>query len=292
MLGVKSLIGLSLYDWDNFTLIRRIDIQPIAIYWSESGHLVCLATEDKYFILKCNLDEINSGESGEDGNENAFDVLQETNEVVRTGLWVGDCFIYTNNANRLNYYVGGEIVVISHLYRPMYLLGYVTKDNKIYLGDFLVDLINSITIREFQCFESNITPFLGDKDLNIVSYSLLLSVLEFQTAVMQGDWEIADKIISTIPHEHKMRVAQFLEKQGFKEKAMHVSTDPEHKFELAIQLKDLQIAEKLSQEANSHTKWKQLADLAISLHKFQLAEQCLEKANDFNGLLLLATCSG
>ena len=38
-------------------------------------------------------------------------------ETVRTGLWVGDCFMYTNTVNRLNYYVGGEIVTISHLDR-------------------------------------------------------------------------------------------------------------------------------------------------------------------------------
>ena len=49
-----------------------------------------------------------------------FDVLQvvgEIEEVVKTGCWVGDCFIYTNSVNRLNYYVGGEIVTISHLDR-------------------------------------------------------------------------------------------------------------------------------------------------------------------------------
>ena len=44
-------------------------------------------------------------------------VIGEVEEVVRTGLWVGDCFIYTNSLNRLNYYVGGEIVTISHLDR-------------------------------------------------------------------------------------------------------------------------------------------------------------------------------
>ena len=38
-------------------------------------------------------------------------------EIVKTGKWVGDCFIYTNSVNRLNYYVGGEIVTISHLDR-------------------------------------------------------------------------------------------------------------------------------------------------------------------------------
>ena len=44
-------------------------------------------------------------------------VLGEVQENVRTGTWVGDCFIYTNALNRLNYYVGGEIVTISHLDR-------------------------------------------------------------------------------------------------------------------------------------------------------------------------------
>ena len=44
-------------------------------------------------------------------------VVGETEEIVKTGCWVGDCFIYTNSVNRLNYYVGGEIVTIAHLDR-------------------------------------------------------------------------------------------------------------------------------------------------------------------------------
>jgi len=44
-------------------------------------------------------------------------VLGEIQEVVKTGLWVGDCFIYTSSVNRLNYFVGGEIVTIAHLDR-------------------------------------------------------------------------------------------------------------------------------------------------------------------------------
>lgn len=39
---------------------------------------------------------------------------------MKTGLWVGDCFIYTSSVNRLNYYVGGEIVTIAHLDRYKY----------------------------------------------------------------------------------------------------------------------------------------------------------------------------
>ena len=44
-------------------------------------------------------------------------VVGEIEETVKTGVWVGDCFIYTNSVNRLNYYVGGEIVTVAHLDR-------------------------------------------------------------------------------------------------------------------------------------------------------------------------------
>lgn len=68
----------------------------------------------------------------------------------------------------------------------MYLLGYIPKDDRLYLGD---------------------------KELNIVTYSLLVSVLEYQTAVMRRDFGMADKVLPTIPKEQRTRVAHFLEKQ-------------------------------------------------------------------------------
>ena len=39
-------------------------------------------------------------------------------------------------------------------------------------------------------------------------------------------------------------------------------------------------------------KWKQLAELATSKCEFGLAQECLKQAEDFGGLLLLATSSG
>ena len=92
------------------------------VYWSESGELCCIAADDSYYILKYNSEAASEALStnqgvDEDGVESAFEVLGEIEEVVKTGTWVGDCFIYTNSVNRLNYYVGGEIVTISHLDR-------------------------------------------------------------------------------------------------------------------------------------------------------------------------------
>ncbi len=147
----------------------------------------------------------------------------------------------------------------------MYLLGYIPADNRLYLGD---------------------------KELSVVSFQLLLSVLEYQTAVMRRDFETADKVLPTIPKEQRTRVAHFLEKQGFKQQALAVSSDPEHKFELAVQLGDLKVAYDLACEAQSEQKWKQLAELATASSKFDMAQECLQRAQDFGGLLLLATSSG
>lgn len=54
----------------------------------------------------------------------------------------------------------------------------------------------------------------------------------------------------------------------------------------------LTIAQQLAQEANSQQKWRQLAELATSKNNFTLAQECLQKAQDYGGLLLLATSAG
>ncbi|XP_041796244.1 coatomer subunit beta'-like isoform X2 [Chelmon rostratus] len=270
LLGVRSNSGLAFCDWESTGLIRRIEIQPKHIFWSDSGELVCIATDESFFVLRYLPERVAAAQESkeemtEDGIEDAFEVLGEIPEVVKTGVWVGDCFIYTSSLNRLNYYVGGEIITIAHLDRTAYLLGYIPKDDRLYLGD---------------------------KELNVISYSLLLSVLEYQTAVMRRDFSTADKILPTIPKEQRIRVAHFLEKQGFRQQALAVSTDPEHRFDLALQLGEVNVAYQLALEAESEQKWKQLAELATTKCQFSLAQECLHQAQDYGGLLLLATASG
>ena len=100
------------------------------------------------------------------------------------------------------------------------------------------------------------------------------------------------QVLPTVPKEQRTRVAHFLEKQGFKKQALAVSLDPEHRFDLAIQLGDLEMASSLAKEAGSEQKWKQLAELATSRAEFGLAQTCLHEAQDHGGLLLLATAAG
>lgn len=66
---------------------------------------------------------LEGGKPDEEGAEDAFELLHEVNERVRTGIWVGDCFIYNNSSWRLNYCIGGEVkIVCSDIFFGFYVL--------------------------------------------------------------------------------------------------------------------------------------------------------------------------
>ena len=62
----------------------------------------------------------------EEGVQDAFELLHETEERVRTGIWVGDCFIYNNSSWRLNYCVGGEVFVHAFYIKLSAFLRYIS----------------------------------------------------------------------------------------------------------------------------------------------------------------------
>jgi coatomer subunit beta' len=58
--------------------------------------------------------------------------------------------------------------------------------------------------------------YLVDKNLNVYAYSLSLSVVEYQTAVLRNDMETAAEILQTVPKDQVNKVARFLEARGVK----------------------------------------------------------------------------
>ncbi|PWA73095.1 Coatomer beta' subunit (COPB2) [Artemisia annua] len=117
--------------------------------------------------------------------------------------------------------------------------------------------------------------------LNVIGYTLLLTLIKFKTLVMRGDLERASAILPSIPKDRHNSVALFLESRGMIEEALEVATDPDYRFDLAIQL-----------VAQSESKWKQLGELAMSNGLLDMAEDCLKHANDLTGLLLLYSSLG
>ncbi|RZC71675.1 hypothetical protein C5167_035223 [Papaver somniferum] len=270
LLAMCSNDFICFYDWAECRLIRRIDVNVKNLYWADSGDLVTITSDTSFYMLKYHRDVVanfldTGGEIGEEGVEDAFELLNEVNERVRTGLWVGDCFIYNNSSWRLNYCVGGEVTTMFHLDRPMYLLGYLANQSRVYLID---------------------------KEFNVIGYTLLLSLIEYKTLVMRGDLERASEVLPSIPREHLNSVARFLESREMLEDALEVATDPNYRFDLAIQLGRLEVAKAIAAEVKGESKWKQLGELAMSSGKLGMAEECLRNAKDLSGLLLIYSSLG
>ncbi|KAF8733449.1 hypothetical protein AX14_003844 [Amanita brunnescens Koide BX004] len=256
------------WDWESGEVVRRVDVDAKNIVWSGTSTLVAIIAEDTCFIIRFDrdayTDKVDSGENpGDEGIADAFDVVAEINESVRTAKWVGDCFIYTTASNRLAYFVGSESYTLSPFDTPLYLLGYIPAHNRVYLAD---------------------------KDLHIYGYALSLTVVEYQTAVLRGDMAAAQELLPTIPKEQLNRVARFLEGRDMKELAIQITTDPEHKFELALSLDDLDAATEIARSVPEHEaehKWKSIGDRALAVWRFELAKEAFERANDLSALLLL-----
>lgn len=92
---------------------------PFKVFWSNTGTLVAISAEDSFYVLRFDRDAFQSfvdsgGDLGDEGVEEAFDVVTEVSEVIASAKWVGDCLVYTTSNNRLNYLVGGQTQTIAH----------------------------------------------------------------------------------------------------------------------------------------------------------------------------------
>mmetsp|Transcript_21099 Transcript_21099/g.52325 ORF Transcript_21099/g.52325 Transcript_21099/m.52325 type:complete len:949 (+) Transcript_21099:80-2926(+) len=283
-IGVKGSDGILFYEWDSGAFIQKIEAIPKDVYWSDSGNMVLLATEDSAYVLSYNAQQVAQAiamgqVSPEAGIEGSFELLYEINDKITSGKWVGDCFIYINNAGRLNYSVGGQIETLVHLETSAggqtqhTVLGYLAKEDRVYLVD---------------------------KSLNIIAYKVMLAVLQYQTAVMRGDFDSANVLLPNIPDSEYTKVARFLESQGFKEEAFEVTTDPDHKFDLALELGQTETAHALlletpeedSESTETESKWKRLSDAALKENNLELVEAASLASHDYSDLLLLYSAVG
>ncbi|RXK37407.1 coatomer beta' subunit [Tremella mesenterica] len=268
LLAARGSGFVMFWDWETGAVVRRVEVDATGVSWSGSGNLVAITSEDTLYVLRFDRDAylaaVDGGKViGDEGVEEAVELVAEISETIKTSRWVGDCFIYTNSTNRLSYLIGDQSHVINHFDQPVYLLGYLPTQNRIYVAD---------------------------KDMNVYSYSLSLTVVEYQTAILRGDMEGAEALLPSIPPEQRNRIARFLEAQDLKELALSVSTDPDHRFDLSISLNDLDTALSLvraAPEIGSQAKWKVVGDKALQAWQMDLAQEAYEKASDLPSLLLL-----
>ena len=95
---------------------------------------------------------------------------------------MGECLIYTNVANRLNYLIGSEVQTVAHFDKSMYL-------------------------------PAHIRMYLTDKGMQVYDYALSL-MFEFQSAILRGELDTAAEILPSIPKEQHNKITCSLEVQG------------------------------------------------------------------------------
>lgn len=314
LLGVKSVGLLCFYDWETGSLVRRVDIEDdiTEVVWSDSGELLAIVTSsgsgenavkagyETYFLSFDHVlyeEAVADGSiSSSEGAEAAFNVLNTlpTSEAIISGKFIGDVFVYTTGTtNRLNYFVGGEVINLSHFDHRYSLVGYKATEGKLYLID---------------------------KSFNVISWFVNSKVLELQTLVMRGDLEqfatgqIVDEetgeelpdLVSVTPdslsHEYAdylenlsktelKQLLRFFEKLGYLKLSFALSQDFDTKFQIALTTGNLNQAFDLLSESTEGVanvaKWKKLGDLALNRWQIKLAEECFWLGGDHSSLLLL-----
>jgi coatomer subunit beta' len=304
LLGILAERGgscplLYFYSWsegDQY-LIRRMDVDPKALYWSESGKFLMIATQrEGFFLLKYNADAVNAYKEqgiipdGDDGIEEAFQVIAEQpEEDILSGIWIGDaCFVYTTTgSHKLAYYMAhdgsneididssntpqpmeqfGQNIIASNLQRPLYLLGYLSRHERIYLAD---------------------------QECHVYSYHLNAAVIEYQVLVLAGDLQGASNLLPNIPSTEYSTLAKFLQARGYLEEALNLTTDEEQKFALALRLERLDIALSIAKSGSSLSKWRTLATFALQNSlDISLLQTCLENCQSVSDILLFHHATG
>ncbi|KAF4676479.1 Coatomer subunit beta' [Perkinsus chesapeaki] len=280
LLCVKTSDFVCFYDWSSSRLIRRIDVVPTSVIWSESGDYVVLATEDDgAFVLRYDRDSVVAAIAGgadldDEGLEIAFEPTYELpSEKVMSGTWCGnDSFVYISSNQKLCCLVAGQTEVIAHTDRPLYVLGYMPEHGKVY------------------CM---------DRDYNVISFGLSLALIQYESAIVRQDFSTAEQCFPSIPKSLYNKVARFLESQGHIREALEITTDKDHKLDLALNLGDLQLAGEIVGELTAqlpagadksvnYSKWKQVGDQALKQGDINLATTCYLQGADVTGLMLIA----
>ncbi|MCQ2819765.1 MAG: coatomer subunit beta' [archaeon] len=269
LFALKTSDAVYFYDLENTIFIRKIDVSPNKIIWNENKSLVALICDEGTFILKVKFNIIeeyieNAAEGNiktdEDGCEESFDVFYDINENITNGFFVDEIFVYQTAKNKINYSVNDKVFPITTLSSKYFLLGYLPSSNHIYL-------IN--------------------KNFQIISYTLPLSFLEYEMAIIRKDYEKAKEIFPTVPDEFNENLILFLEKFNHYDMCYDITKNTNKKFSLALKLKKLEDAWKMADKEKNSEKFKMVADLSMEMGNFKMAEKAMLNGNDYNSLLLL-----
>ena len=109
-----------------------------------------------------------------------------------------ECFTFINSKGNINYLISGRVMKLGNADKKQFILGYEGKQNRLYLID---------------------------KSLQVTAHRLMLSVLNYQAAILCNDSNKARSLIAQIPNSFHGKLAKFLEANNQKEMAFELTPD-------------------------------------------------------------------
>ncbi|KAH0793295.1 coatomer subunit beta'-2-like [Histomonas meleagridis] len=247
LLSVINNEGTEFYDWDS-KYVGRIEAKAKDIKWNND--LLALQLKESIFILQYNRDN--------EAENEKFEILHEITCKSSSICWVLDELFYTEN-NKINRFISGIVIPTSTLKVTPTIIGYITKENLL---------------------------VLADQNRNIIGINIPYSLIQFESDISNYDNEEEDENIEmlNIPEKYIDRCSKFLKQIGKLNLALKITKDPQMKFDLALELNELNIAKDY---ANDSLMWKRLARSALLKGDIELSILSLKNCNDLSTLLMI-----
>jgi coatomer subunit beta' len=242
--------GLEFYDWADCKLVRRIEVKACDVKWC--GSLVAIRTKSSIFVLEYQSASAEGEWTAESGYEDAFHVAHEIDVKSTSICWSANVLFFTENI-KINRFIAGIVQTTATLKTPTEILGYLPKENLI---------------------------VLVEPQRKLIGVSFPASLLQFEAEVAAEE----DPDPGLVPEQYKSRCAKFLKQLGRTELALGMTTDPAVKFDLALELDRLDIAESA---VNDPSMWRRLARAALVKGDFELAVRGVRNCGDLSTLLVL-----
>lgn len=241
--------GVEFYDWNNFKLIRRIEVVAKDVKWYE--YYCAIRTKENIYILSYN-DNYKQPWNEQSGYEDSFDIVCSFDVKSTSIAWAVGELLYCEGTKIVRI-VGGRQLHLTSLNTNCELIGYLPKE---------------------QCI------ILTNNQSGIISVSLPLSLLQFEVSIANGE----EPDIALVPENYRSKTSKFLRQLGRNDLAMKIADDPSLIFDLYIESGDLENASKY---ANDVSMWKKLARMALINGKYSLTKKALIECGDLNTLLVL-----
>ena len=200
---------VAFYDWATGQLVQRVDGDVRGLSWSDDGRFVALHCAQASYLLEFHAERMAAhlGESAA-GVEGCLEVLSELDGSEQSGVWYKHAYLFVSQ-NKLQLVRGEHTEKLAFVPSQRFLLRYIPS----------MDLV-----------------FFADARCALFGYSLDHALLDYECAVVDQDFELANQLLPAVSPAQYDRVARFLDVQGFPESAVLLAQDPDLRFELNLQL--------------------------------------------------------